>query len=175
MTETDTRERLKKRLFESISTQIDAIGYVPDDILRLVGSNDLGGAGQVPGDGRAETPVAKTGEPAPTESQPDKERLASAVNSHYDEVFYRRDEIRGMLLGETEYRNIGYWDETTTTQKEACDRLQDALPGLIPEKTGRILDVACGMGASTRRLLKHYRPEEERKHGVWGKRVSVRG
>ncbi|HEY0837827.1 MAG TPA: methyltransferase domain-containing protein [Azospirillum sp.] len=158
----DLKEQFKKALFDSISAQIDLIGYVPDDIARLAAGFDFG-AGAV---GRApdDTGVSAVAAPA---LRPDKDSLAGRVNRYYDEAFYNPDGIMGMLLGGTEYRNIGYWDETTKTQNQASERLQDALLDFIPEKSGRILDVACGMGASTRRLLNHYPPEN-----VWAINIS---
>ncbi|WP_052700174.1 class I SAM-dependent methyltransferase, partial [Methylocucumis oryzae] len=69
----------------------------------------------------------------------------------------------------SEFRNIGYWDDTTLTQHQASERLQDKLLDFIPHKTGRILDVACGMGASTKRLLNHYPAEQ-----VWAINISAK-
>jgi len=58
--------------------------------------------------------------------------------------------------GQSDFFNYGYWLEDTRDQKEACANLMDKLLELIPEKQGRVLDVACGMGATTRYLLRHY-------------------
>lgn len=149
---TDLKERLKARLFEVISAQIDAIGYVPEDIEKLVGRQDLGQDGsQLNASGGDHD-----GRPAPTGTEAAVAHLAGTINAHYDAAFYSRDELMWVLHGDTEYKNIGYWDATTKTQDEASVRLQDTLLRYIPEKTGRILDVACGKGASTRRLLQHF-------------------
>jgi cyclopropane fatty-acyl-phospholipid synthase-like methyltransferase len=102
-----------------------------------------------------------------TNNHPDKEQLAKLVNSHYDSVFYDFDGLMGILYEDTQYRNIGYWDETTISQDQASEKLFDTLLDFIPEKSGRILDVACGMGASTRRLLNHYPPEN-----IWAINIS---
>jgi ubiquinone/menaquinone biosynthesis C-methylase UbiE len=58
------------------------------------------------------------------------------------------------------FYNFGYWDENTRSQKEASENLVDTLLGFIPERSGRILDVACGLGATTRHLLRYYRPDQ---------------
>lgn len=162
MSPTELKEQLKKRLFESISTHIDQIGYVPDDIARLVGTFDFGR----PTVGQAPEHTDSAGSVSPARDC-DQNSLAGRVNRFYDEAFYDKDGIMGLLLGGTEYRNIGYWNEATTTQRQASERLQDALLDFIPEKSGRILDVACGMGASTRRLLNHYPPDN-----VWAINIS---
>lgn len=59
----------------------------------------------------------------------------------------------------SDFANFGYWDEDTQTQKEACENLMEKLLIAIPEKTGTILDVACGKGATTRHLTRHWPAE----------------
>jgi len=54
------------------------------------------------------------------------------------------------------YFNFGYWGEGARSQREACDALVDQLVGRIAGKGGRVLDVACGLGASTRRLAQTF-------------------
>jgi ubiquinone/menaquinone biosynthesis C-methylase UbiE len=154
----DLKEQLKKRLFDSICAQIDLIGYVPNDIAKLVNNFTFEAEvlGQPPEDIESARQTAINTDQDSTESGSDRDNLARQVNNYYDQAFYSSDGIMGVLLGGTDYRNIGYWDETTTTQNSASERLQDALLDFIPEKSGRILDVACGMGASTRRLLNYY-------------------
>lgn len=56
------------------------------------------------------------------------------------------------------YFNFGYWEAGAKSQREASDALVDQLTARIVGKTGRILDVACGLGASTRRLAQSYAP-----------------
>jgi ubiquinone/menaquinone biosynthesis C-methylase UbiE len=61
------------------------------------------------------------------------------------------------------YMNFGYWTDSLEASFDfagACDNLVDSLLELIPDKKGNILDVACGQGATTRRLLKHYSPSD---------------
>ncbi len=164
--QTELKERLKKRLFDSISAQIDLIGYVPDDITKLVKdfTFDTKDVGQVSNDAGPEAGEIKNDS---VNNEPDKEKLAELVNDHYDQVFYDQDGMMGILHKDTQYRNIGYWDRTTISQDQASEKLQDTLLNFIPEKSGRILDVACGMGASTRRLLNHYPAEN-----IWAINIS---
>jgi len=56
------------------------------------------------------------------------------------------------------FYNFGYWDARATSQREASEALVDALVDRIPDKGGRILDVACGPGATTKRLMRTYAP-----------------
>jgi ubiquinone/menaquinone biosynthesis C-methylase UbiE len=56
------------------------------------------------------------------------------------------------------FLNWGYWDTESKSQREASEALVDKLLDKIPDKGGRILDVACGLGASTRRLMRTYPP-----------------
>ncbi len=54
------------------------------------------------------------------------------------------------------FYNFGYWDGGAATQREASEALIDELTGRIKYKGGRILDVACGPGATTRHLMQSY-------------------
>nr|AAS47557.1 putative methyltransferase [symbiont bacterium of Paederus fuscipes] len=145
---------LKQRLFECISSHVDGIGYVPIDLQKIF---DFGAA---------PSKDAHGSEASNTNSNDEKERLASHINQHYDHTFFSEG-LTSLLVDGSDYRNIGYWDETTTTQHEASERLQDALLDFIPEKSGRILDAACGMGASTRHLLEYYPADN-----IWAINIS---
>src|SRR5271170_5202885 len=57
------------------------------------------------------------------------------------------------------YYNFGYWGGGAKSQREASEALVDQLAGRIANKGGPILDVACGLGASTERLAQTYSPE----------------
>jgi len=56
----------------------------------------------------------------------------------------------------SDFFNFGYWTTETKDQREASERLVDKLLSFIPEHRGIILDVACGLGATTRRLVTGY-------------------
>lgn len=62
--------------------------------------------------------------------------------------------------GHSDYMNYGYWTGETETQAEASESLVGKLLSMIPDKKGRILDVACGRGASTRHLLRYYQSSD---------------
>jgi len=48
--------------------------------------------------------------------------------------------------------NTGYWAPDVQTQPEACERLIDELTRRLPAAPSRLLDVGCGLGATTRAL-----------------------
>src|ERR1700693_569255 len=52
--------------------------------------------------------------------------------------------------------NFGYWTAQTKSQRAACDALVDQLVVRVPNTTGPILDVACGLGASSERLARTF-------------------
>ena len=63
------------------------------------------------------------------------------------------------FYGHSGFLNWGYWDGATRTQCAACEALMEELLAVLPRPPrGRILDVACGRGATTRALLRHYPP-----------------
>jgi MPBQ/MSBQ methyltransferase len=57
------------------------------------------------------------------------------------------------------YFNFGYWGGGANSQREASDALVDQLVQRLAVKGGRVLDVACGAGGSTKRLTLNYAPE----------------
>jgi ubiquinone/menaquinone biosynthesis C-methylase UbiE len=61
--------------------------------------------------------------------------------------------------GNSDFYNFGYWGAGATTQREASEALVDTLLDRLPDRKGNILDIACGLGASTRRLFGSYPPE----------------
>jgi len=85
------------------------------------------------------------------------ESLASAIQESYDHRMF--DPLKDEYYGNSGFYNYGYWTEGTKDQAEACLALVDRLVSWIPDKTGKILDVACGMGATSRRLSKSYPPD----------------
>lgn len=80
--------------------------------------------------------------------------MTGRMNRWYDERMYR--EHGREYYGNSDFFNYGYWDASTPDQKSACENLIDRLLAFQPDKTGTILDVACGKGASTAHLQKSY-------------------
>ncbi|QLE44667.1 class I SAM-dependent methyltransferase [Nostoc sp. C052] len=60
------------------------------------------------------------------------------------------------IYGKQEFFNVGYWFSDTEIQELACFNLIEKLLEFIPQKQGNILDIGCGLGATTNYLLKHY-------------------
>lgn len=61
--------------------------------------------------------------------------------------------------GGSNFLNFGYWREDTGSQKEACENLMQELLDLIPDKSGTILDVACGKGETSTFIARTYPTE----------------
>src|SRR5262249_18609544 len=80
------------------------------------------------------------------------------IASQYDRVIYN-PQIRE-YYSQSDFFNFGYWREDTIHPKEACENLLEKLLASIPERQGSILDVACGLGATTAHLLRYYRPSD---------------
>src|SRR5262249_37143054 len=76
------------------------------------------------------------------------------VAERYDQAMYV-DEVKA-IWGDSDFCNFGYWRPETSDHKRACENLVDALLAFVPDKKGRILDVACGKGATTQHLSRYY-------------------
>lgn len=75
----------------------------------------------------------------------------------YDRLM--RNSRQRRYYGNSDFYNFGYWGAGAQTQREASEALVDTLLDRLPHRNGNILDVACGLGASTRRLLGSYAAE----------------
>ncbi len=82
----------------------------------------------------------------------------SRVSQKYDDAMYA-GEVKA-IWGNSDFCNFGYWRPETSNHKEACENLVDALLAFIPEKHGMILDVACGLGATTKHLARYFQDED---------------
>jgi MPBQ/MSBQ methyltransferase len=80
--------------------------------------------------------------------------LPDRINRRYDSAMYSHfvDEY----YDHSGFHNYGYWTPETRNQREASENLVDMLVNLLPNRVGNVLDVACGMGATTKRLLRQY-------------------
>jgi SAM-dependent methyltransferase len=66
------------------------------------------------------------------------------------------DRIVRQLYGGSEFRHLGFWTAGTSNFQMACEQLMEEILAFLPEERGRVVDVACGRGASTNHLLKHF-------------------
>jgi ubiquinone/menaquinone biosynthesis C-methylase UbiE len=94
-----------------------------------------------------------------------RQTLEDWVNAFREVIADRYDRAVGQKLIDEYYEfsdffNYGYWDDGVTSTREACENLMEKLLADIPEKKGRILDVACGKGATTRYLTNYFRAED---------------
>lgn len=78
------------------------------------------------------------------------------VIAHYDALLYTA--IFDEYMSQSGFANFGFWENHTTDAKQASSNLVEKLLEFIPDKSGRILDVACGKGGTTKYLLKYYPP-----------------
>jgi cyclopropane fatty-acyl-phospholipid synthase-like methyltransferase len=60
------------------------------------------------------------------------------------------------LYGDSGYFNVGYWVGGIADLPVACDRLVDELASVVPADARTILDVGCGVGGGTRRLMERH-------------------
>lgn len=74
----------------------------------------------------------------------------------YEEKMYR-PAVRE-YFAQKGYYNYGFWEADTLNQGAACRNLVGKLLDLLPDKRGRLLEVACGLGGTTSDLIEHFSP-----------------
>lgn len=95
-------------------------------------------------------------------------------------IFRRYNDIRNTdgireYYGQSDFLNLGYWEEDTKNQKEACENLMEQLLSFIPEKKGGILEVACGKGATTAYLTRYYPSQNVTAIDIFEKHLEIAG
>jgi SAM-dependent methyltransferase len=65
------------------------------------------------------------------------------------------EELIGEYYGDSDFRHCGLWRHPINTPREACENLVEELLSFIPEKKGRLLEIGCGRGATTRTILRY--------------------
>ena len=86
----------------------------------------------------------------------DKGTLKERINRRYDSQMY--SDLVDEYYDGSGFHNFGYWTPDTGSQRQASENLVDLLVSFLPHSSGNILDVACGMGASTKHLVRQFLP-----------------
>jgi MPBQ/MSBQ methyltransferase len=86
---------------------------------------------------------------------PDKARPAdiSNLDAYYSKFMY--DCVIAEYYEQSNFHNFGYWTQAAASQKQACENLMGRLTAAVPGQARRVLDVACGKGATTSYLREH--------------------
>ena len=71
-----------------------------------------------------------------------------------------KDPVIKTYYDHSHFLNVGYWPADTQSQQEACENLMEKLLEFLPRRRGIILDVACGMGGTTRYLTRYFSPSD---------------
>ncbi len=79
---------------------------------------------------------------------------AESFGARYDELL-KAPRMRS-LYGDSGYFNIGYWENGANDLATACDQMVDEMASMVPDHSGFIVDVGCGVGAGTRRLTDRF-------------------
>ncbi len=98
-------------------------------------------------------------------------RRAASLAFYYDTFF--GDSLLRRFYGDSGFANFGYWDASVRSGAEASVRLVDRIFELAPPMDGALLDVACGEGATTRRLAERVGPERVTAIGLSHRQVEA--
>jgi len=86
----------------------------------------------------------------------EESRVRERIVSYYED----RMPKLGAFFGSSGYYNFGYWRSDTNNAPAACNNLMEVLLGLVPRLRGKALDVACGLGGTTKYLARHFKDED---------------
>jgi MPBQ/MSBQ methyltransferase len=84
--------------------------------------------------------------------------IVELLDEYYDQML--SVDVLGDFYEHSDFWNFGYRERGDETQVEACEQLMEELLAFLPDRRGRILDVACGKGATTRHLTRYFEPED---------------
>jgi ubiquinone/menaquinone biosynthesis C-methylase UbiE len=80
---------------------------------------------------------------------------------------------QGRYMEGSLFANYGYWEPNTASAREACENLVDRLVTMMPSRSGRVLDVACGLGATSRHLARQFGAENVTGINISPKQLEV--
>jgi SAM-dependent methyltransferase len=87
------------------------------------------------------------------ETQADSERFEVALVRTARQIEYQLvPVILDDVYGDSGFCHVGLWRNSPATALESCEALVDELVEMLGEGRGPILDVSCGLGATTARL-----------------------
>lgn len=90
---------------------------------------------------------------------PEENSLPVAQQKTLDDDEDPVENVMNDMFSNTDFRHFGFWRFGMNNAFKACETLMDEMLAFITTKQGSIVDIGCGLGASTRYLLKHYPPE----------------
>jgi SAM-dependent methyltransferase len=78
----------------------------------------------------------------------------SVTNRLYDDLMFKPLFLE--FYDQSHFGNYGYWEADTPNLRQACVNLSMKLLERAHHRTGPVLDVACGKGATTQFLAEHF-------------------
>ncbi len=79
--------------------------------------------------------------------------LTNGTASGNDEYLKK---VLGHFYGGTGFRHFGCWRDGIKDARTACENLMDEILAFVPEKCGTVVEIDCGLGATTEYLSKHF-------------------
>jgi ubiquinone/menaquinone biosynthesis C-methylase UbiE len=86
-------------------------------------------------------------------------RRALALNGLEESGPEATESIIDQFYGGSRFRHVGFWGVGVQDAQAACENLMGEILAFIPEKKGSILEIGCGLGATTQYLSKYFPPE----------------
>jgi SAM-dependent methyltransferase len=98
------------------------------------------------------------GQRSPMAAEADRSVVPLATGRHLPSSDLKR--MRDEYYDGSDHHGCGYWDDTTGSQKEACENLLEQLVGGFRSLEGTLLDVTAARAASSRYLAERSQPPD---------------
>lgn len=85
---------------------------------------------------------------------PDIETNTVPCIRYYNEIIL--DPLIRAFYGALPFYNVGYWEEDTCLSASACVNMVMRLLAHVSSPVGAVLDVGCGLGATTKQVKSHW-------------------
>jgi len=104
-----------------------------------------------------------------------EESNVQAINEGYDSLMFadNSSSVEARYRNTIGFFNNGYWKDGEKSLENAQINLIETLVGFFVNKQGNVLDVACGLGASTRFLMKYFDPKKITAINISEKQLGV--
>jgi len=107
----------------------------------------------------SETPGRESSEPS-NKGASGRSRIMRLLTDKAEDSLVMLEKRVSAFYGGSGFRDMGFWKRGMNDAKAASENLMDEVLAFIADKKGRVLDINCGLGATTGYLFKYFKPAD---------------